>query len=205
MTPEQITELANSGKTLSEIQSLSDGFVSESNGKPQTDSLGCSFELVKDEAIPFTSPVVINLDNERPSRGVTPNLLTNSSQLSTDNSLSANFTKVEFDGLDIKNPVELLVLLDENILSGETKLHKWQKQFMIDFAKGHHNKEHPFRAVVQACNGSGKDKYVIAACAVWLCMRYREVNCPITSSSGDQLDNQTGRHIDRLCAKSNAI
>ena len=110
-----------------------------------------------------------------------------------------------FDGLDIKDPVELLVLLDENILKGDTKLHDWQIQFMIDFADHRHTKENPFQAVVQACNSSGKDKYIIAACAVWLCMRHKEVECPITSSSGNQLDNQTGAHIDRLCNKANAV
>jgi len=111
----------------------------------------------------------------------------------------------DFDGLDIKDPVELLLLLDENILSGEVKLHDWQIQFMLDFANPKHDKRSPFKAVVQACNGSGKDKYIIAACAVWICMRYKEVECPITSSSGDQLDNQTGAHIDRLTNKANAV
>jgi hypothetical protein len=110
-----------------------------------------------------------------------------------------------FDGVDIKDPVELLVMLDENILNGTTKLHDWQIQFMLDFARDDHTKERPFQAVVQACNSSGKDKYIIAACAVWLCMRYKEVECPITSSSGNQLDNQTGAHIDRLCYKANAV
>lgn len=110
-----------------------------------------------------------------------------------------------FDGVDIKDPVELLVMLDENILKGITKLHDWQIQFMKDFALSTHTKEKPFQAVVQACNSSGKDKYIIAACAVWLCMRYREVECPITSSSGNQLDNQTGAHIDRLCHQANAV
>ena len=110
-----------------------------------------------------------------------------------------------FDGLDIKDPVELLLLLDENILNGTTKLHDWQIQFMLDFANDKHTKESPFQAVVQACNSSGKDKYIIAACAVWICMRYREVTCPITSSSGDQLDKQTGAHIDRLCNKANVV
>jgi hypothetical protein len=112
---------------------------------------------------------------------------------------------LKFDGLDIKDPVELLLLLDENILSGAIHLHDWQIRFMMDFAHPDHTKESPFQAAVQACNSSGKDKYIIAACAVWLCMRYREVECPITSSSGNQLDNQTGAHIDRLCAKANAV
>ena len=112
---------------------------------------------------------------------------------------------LDFDGLDIKNPVELLLLLDENIVKGSIKLHDWQLQFMMDFADPKHTKDSPFRAAVQACNGSGKDKYIIAACAVWICMRYTSVECPITSSSGNQLDNQTSAHIERLCHKANAL
>lgn len=111
----------------------------------------------------------------------------------------------DFDGLDIKDPVELLTILDENIQKGTIQLHPWQIQFMLDFAKPQHSKERPFQAVCQTCNSSGKDKYIIAACAVWLAMRYREVQIPITSSSGDQLDKQTCAHIDRLCNKSNAV
>lgn len=109
----------------------------------------------------------------------------------------------KFDGVDVKDPVELLLLLDEDILKGDTQLHPWQIQFMIDFADPRHTKESPFQAVVQACNSSGKDKFIIAACAVWICMRYREVSAPITSSSGNQLDVQTSAHIDRLCRKAN--
>lgn len=111
----------------------------------------------------------------------------------------------DFDGIDIANPVELLLLLDDKILSGEIKLHDWQVQFMMDFACPDHTKDSPFRAAVQACNGSGKDKYIIAACAVWLSMRYTGVETPITSSSGNQLDNQTSAHIERLCHRANSI
>lgn len=108
------------------------------------------------------------------------------------------------DGLVIDTPVELLLLLDDNILNGNVKLHDWQIKFMVDFANENHTKESPFQAAVQACNSSGKDKYIIAACAVWLAMRYQETDCPITSSSGNQLDNQTAVHIDRLCNAVNA-
>jgi hypothetical protein len=114
-------------------------------------------------------------------------------------------TPATFDGLAIKDPVDLLVLLDENIQNGTIKLHPWQIQFMLDFANPNHTKEQPFQAAVQSCNSSGKDKYVIAACAVWLAMRYQGVEIPITSSSGTQLDSQTCAHIDRLCNRSNAI
>lgn len=109
----------------------------------------------------------------------------------------------KFDGFDIKDPVELLFLLDENIASGKVKLHPWQIQFMTDFASGDRVVDHPFQSVVRACNGSGKDKYVIAPCVVWLCMRYNKARGVVTSSSGDQLDNQTGTYIDQLCEAAN--
>jgi hypothetical protein len=107
------------------------------------------------------------------------------------------------DGFDIKDPLELLTLLDDDIISGKVKLHKWQMRFLIDFANGGESDEKHFQAVVRACNGSGKDKYIIAPCAVWLCMRYRHARCVITSSSGVQLDNQTCAYITLLCNAAN--
>jgi hypothetical protein len=114
-------------------------------------------------------------------------------------------TLLSFDGFALADPVELLFLLDKKIQSGEIKLHPWQIQFMLDFADSRHSKDTPFQAATQTCNGSGKDKYIIAACAVWLCMRFKDTNCPVTSSSGDQLDKQTSVHIDRLCYAANAL
>jgi len=107
------------------------------------------------------------------------------------------------DGLDIKNPVELLFLVDKDVSSGKVKLHKWQIRFMLDFAIGGLDESHPFQAVVRACNGSGKDKYIIAACAVWFCMRWKKAKCPTTSSSGFQLDTQTCFHTRRLAEAVN--
>jgi len=112
-------------------------------------------------------------------------------------------TPTRATGFDIKDPVELLFLLDESIASGTVKLHDWQIQFMIDFARDEHTKDKPFQAEVQACNGSGKDKYVVAACAVWLCMRYMQSRCVVTNGSGVQLDNQTELYIRLLCTTAN--
>jgi len=190
---EELIEQVNSGAKLS-----TDG-SSLSVPAPLVESQGSSnegFSLPVKDAEPTAPPaptfVLSDIAAER-----------RASQ--TPSSIPANNIVENFDGVDIKDPVELLVMLDENILNGTTKLHDWQIQFMIDFANPNHTKENPFQAVVQACNSSGKDKYIIAACAVWLCMRYKEVECPITSSSGNQLDNQTGAHIDRLCNKANAV
>lgn len=112
-------------------------------------------------------------------------------------------TTSNIDGFDIRDPLELLLLLDDNIASGNVKLYPWQIQFMTDFAKGGASDKFPFQSVVRACNGSGKDKYIIAPCVVWLSMRYKNTVSPVTSSSGFQLDNQTCRYITNLCEAVN--
>jgi hypothetical protein len=109
------------------------------------------------------------------------------------------------EGFDIKDPVELLFLLDDDIKSGATKLHPWQAEFMLDFALESHCKDIPFYAAVRAANGSGKDKYIVAACVVWLCMRYSQSRGVVTNGSGTQLDNQTEKYIRYLCQRANVI
>lgn len=111
--------------------------------------------------------------------------------------------KDRFDGYLIDSPVELLFLVDEEVSSGTVALHDWQVQFMLDFAHSKHTDFTPFQAIVQAANGSGKDKYIIAACVVWLCVRYQRALGVVTSSSGSQLDTQTCRHIKSLCESFN--
>lgn len=106
---------------------------------------------------------------------------------------------------DIKDPLELLVLLDEDVSKGIIQLHQWQIQFLIDCAKGGQVDTFPFQALVRACNGSGKDKYVIAPCVVWLCMKYYDARGIVTSSSGQQLDTQTDAYINQLCKEANFV
>lgn len=121
------------------------------------------------------------------------------------NSSSSNETLTPSlpDGFDIKDPLELLMLLDPDVSSGRVTLYPWQVQYMIDFADEKWTDVCPFQSLVQACNGSGKDKYIIAPCAVWLGMRHCEASSVITSSSGVQLDNQTDSYIKQLCEAAN--
>lgn len=118
-------------------------------------------------------------------------------------SADTSVQETNFDGFAIENPVELLFMLDKDIASGRVTLHFWQYQILMDFARNCWKDTHPFQAVVRACNGSGKDKYIIAPCAVWLAMRYRKTIAPITSASGVQLDRQTCRYIKELCESAN--
>lgn len=108
-----------------------------------------------------------------------------------------------FDGYLIADPVELLFLLDDEVSKERVHLHPWQIQIALDFARDVYNDINPFQAVVRACNGSGKDKYVLAPCIVWLCMRYKCAIGVVTSSSGVQLDNQTCRYIKLLAEAAN--
>jgi phage terminase large subunit len=112
------------------------------------------------------------------------------------------------EGFAFKTPVDLLVFLDDKVAKGRAKggvdLYPWQIKFMLDFAAGGQNYENPFQALVRAANGSGKDKYIIATCAVWLAMCNLRCQCVVTTSSGNQLDTQTCKHIKYLCECANA-
>src|SRR5690349_10139742 len=105
-------------------------------------------------------------------------------------------------GLNFKDPVDMLLYLDDDLLAGHYSLYKWQTDIMLDFAV-ESSGEDPFQAVVRAANGSGKDKYIIAPCLVWFCMKYPNAVGVVTSASGVQLDRQTNRYIDQLCKSAN--
>lgn len=130
-----------------------------------------------------------------PSQDYTPAIDSLSAE---DRGVIAQYT----DGFNIKTPVHLLMILDDDIITGAATLHPWQIEFMVDFAK-EHTKDTPFSAAVRAANGSGKDKYIVAACVVWLCMRYTFATGVVTNGSGAQLDNQTERYIRHLCNQAN--
>lgn len=100
-------------------------------------------------------------------------------------------------GIQFEDAIEMLLFLDDRLLSGEETLWDWQKQFAIDFAKPA-TSLHPFRAVLRAANGSGKDQYIIAPNAMWLASRYPNTTCVVTSASGTQLDRQTNAKIKQI-------
>lgn len=180
LSPLQQEDFINSGGIFSEVSSFS------SDVKEQ---VGIGSEVISPSGGP---------SNNSPIHS--PSIVNNSPSTITTSQPVHSYDDM---GFDIKDPVELLFLLDENIQTGRVLLHPWQIQAMMDFAKEEWNDQHPFQAVVRACNGSGKDKYIIAPCIVWLCMRYRKALGVVTSSSGAQLDNQTCRYIKLLCEAAN--
>lgn len=104
--------------------------------------------------------------------------------------------------LKFSDPVEMLLFLDDNLLGGVDRLHGWQIQFMKDFARDY-TANKPFKAVVRAANGSGKDKFIIAACVTWFTMEYSKSVSVVTSKSGTQLDRQTNTYIEQLAEAYN--
>jgi hypothetical protein len=113
--------------------------------------------------------------------------------------------EVVAQSIEFLDPYEMLLFLDDELLEHkETKLYKWQIQFLIDFAAKDWTNEDPFKACVCAANGSGKDKYIIAACVCWFTMKYTNAVAIVTSSSGTQLDRQTNTYIKQIANATNA-
>lgn len=97
-----------------------------------------------------------------------------------------------------ENPAVMAGLVDPAMLSGQVKFYPWQLRIHRDFAvPSSANK--PYRGVVRAANGSGKDKVCVSPCVVWLGTRYANCNSIVTSSSGSQLDRISDTYIRQLC------
>ncbi len=103
---------------------------------------------------------------------------------------------------EFADPVDMLLYLDDSLLSGKIDLHQWQMRQLKDFAV-HSTDKKPYQAVLRTCNGAGKDRMIIAPCSVWLCMKYTNAVSVVTSASGTQLDRQTNTYIQQICEATN--
>lgn len=65
--------------------------------------------------------------------------------------------------------------------------------------------ENPMLLCIPAANGSGKDQIIIAATAVWHAMKGMYNRCIITSSSHNQVKDQTEPYIKELCLRANKM
>ena len=106
--------------------------------------------------------------------------------------------------IQFKDPYEMLTVIDDNILDGTISLHDWQRQILQDYGKPS-NAAKPFKAAVRAANGSGKDQFVIAPCALWTCMCSSDAVAIVTTASGNQLDRQTDKYIKQLMTTINKM
>ena len=94
------------------------------------------------------------------------------------------------NNIHFENPYEMLTVIDDDILEGTLKLHPWQRDILTDYGEPS-TASKPYKAAVRAANGSGKDQFVIAPCALWTCMTSANAVSLVTTASGNQLDRQT--------------
>lgn len=99
----------------------------------------------------------------------------------------------------LADPVMMLSLFNENIRTRKTTLYTWQIQRLVEFAAK------PGKMSVVANNGSGKSTYLIAPAATWLAGRFKRGLSVVTSSSGPQLDRQTGSAAKHIAEQVNAF
>ena len=108
------------------------------------------------------------------------------------------------DNIAFENPYEMLTVIDDDILDGTLSLHPWQAQILKDYGMDS-SADKPYKGCVRAANGSGKDKFVIAPCALWTCMTASDAVAIVTTASGNQLDRQTDKYIRQLMTNVNKL
>lgn len=109
----------------------------------------------------------------------------------------------KWEKMDFKDPAALIEFFDDNIIDGLTTLHPWQVEISEALGGARPNQQHPYKLCLCACNGSGKDAFVIAPFVVWMALTKIRSLTIITSSSGVQLTAQTEGYIRSLAQKIN--
>jgi phage terminase large subunit len=152
------------------------------------DSVDRAFDFVVNRAAGTAS-------NAQPhdSNSNDPSLHDSNSNNSRDEVLT---TRVSYD---FEDPLELAQLLHENV-----RFHKWQSDISYKLAKAKPTQFNPYKLCLTACNGSGKDAFVIAPFVVWFLLTRIDALAVVTSSSGVQLTAQTETYIARMCNSFNA-
>lgn len=113
-----------------------------------------------------------------------------------------NFTK-KFP-LTFKNPLELLLYYDDELRSGKYSLYPWQVDVLKNFGRDIPPGE-ILRMAVNANNGSGKSKFILAPCIIWPAVSFDSAQCTVTSASAFQLDTQTEKYVNQLCRRMNQV
>ena len=109
----------------------------------------------------------------------------------------------------IDTPADLLLAHRPDL-----QLYKWQAETLfqlagytdindLDLPKTRPTDKMPLYYNLVAANGSGKDQVVISAFAVWFCLSKVRSRCVITSSSYEQLKDQTYKYIKNICEEIN--
>lgn len=111
-----------------------------------------------------------------------------------------------FTTLTLPDPIFMMALYNERVRNGKLRLHGWQTEVLSQYARKDLDYTTQLnRMNLVAANGSGKSQMVVAPAGAWTAMAYENSRTVITSSSGKQLDGQTGRAVRHMCEQVNAL
>jgi len=108
-----------------------------------------------------------------------------------------------YQKLDYASPAVVAAFYIKAINTGTVILHNWQYEVSDTIASARPTQLKPHKFCLCACNGSGKDAFVIAPFAIWFALTKIQSRCIITSSSGVQLTAQTETYIRNLAQAVN--
>lgn len=109
----------------------------------------------------------------------------------------------KYTPLPFRNHADLISTFHPAIQNGEISLHDWQVEEAAFLAQDCFTREQPLHHILCACNGSGKDAYIIAPFAVFMASCRIRSRTIITSSSFTQLHGQTENYINFLAHRIN--
>jgi len=156
-------------------------------------------------------------DGERPRQeDIRNNYITSTvEEVHPSNIIQANFTneeeefkhyldpQLEYHPVAFDNPLEMLEIIYAGQKSVFTSPWKWQEEELTRLAKTHCNNKEPFRYILSANNGSGKDSFINAPWAVFQCLCKVRSRTVITTASYTQLVNQTESYIRSIAYAAN--
>lgn len=184
--------------SVSESQPIIDSVCKETSSSDKLDEeYKVNSNNIQNNSIPDNKEVhqLRNSDTDFSSRSYAGDTRVNDSPLE-----ESGYRKLDFD-----SAAELVAFYDKNLNDSNVLLHPWQLQVNEFLGKAKPTQQLPLKFVLCACNGSGKDAFVIAPFAVWFCLTKIQGRCIITSSSGVQLTSQTEHYISNLCRKVNEL
>lgn len=112
----------------------------------------------------------------------------------------------QYRRFNFRDPIELAYNICYPISSGQQSFHKWQAEALVFLSKrGIWTKNSFLEFFLAACNGSGKDAYIIALLAVFYSLDIIRHRTIISTSSYNQLSKQTSPYIVGLCRSCNKL
>lgn len=109
----------------------------------------------------------------------------------------------DYETIDFPNPAVMLAFYNADIRQGTISLHKWQAEDLEMLGNATPTAQKPFKYCLCACNGSGKDSFIAATFAAFVCLKFKRFRVIITSSSGVQLTAQTESPLVDFCQRVN--